>query len=293
MPAQKNIYRMDLQYEGAPVPFVIKTMEEIDRALGGIADDPHRHNYYTVIWSFTATGKHIIDFKEYEIQPNHIFFVSPEQVHQIVTDPNPTGYVILFTPEFLAQNSIRSDFISNLKLFQSSDETPPMALNPHMTETLKAFTLQMETAFRSEQELRFESIGAYLKLFLITCNGHCSLTPQNNTQFVEVGKSVVKNFKDVVEIHYKKWHQVQEYAVKLHVSPNYLNELIKTSLNVSAKEFIQNRIALEAKRMILFTDKSSKEIGFDLGFDDPSHFSKFIKRQLGQSLMEFKQRNLL
>lgn len=95
---QDKIYSMDLLYEGAPMPFVIKTMEEIDDQLGGIADTPHRHNYYTIIWPVEATGKHIIDFREYLILPNHLFFVSPEQVHQIITDPAPTGFVILFTP---------------------------------------------------------------------------------------------------------------------------------------------------------------------------------------------------
>lgn len=283
-----KIYSMDLRFNGTPMPFVIKTMEEIDRALGGIADNPHRHNYYTVIWSFTATGKHIIDFKEYEILPNHIFFVSPEQVHQVITDPKPTGYVILFSSEFLEKNSIRPDFISNLKLFQKSDETPPLPIPPQMAETLKIFATKMDTEFHSDSEMRYETIGAYLKLFLIECNGHCSLTPLNNTQFIEVGKSLVKNFKEIVETHFKTWHQVQEYAEKLNVSPNYLNEIIKSSVNVSAKEFIQNRLALEAKRMIVFTNKSSKEIGFDLGFDDPSHFSKFIKSKLGLSLQEFR-----
>ncbi len=293
MSENNKIYNLDLKYNGSPMPFVIKTMEEVDRALGGIADNPHRHNYYTVIWSFTATGKHIIDFKDYEILPNHIFFVSPEQVHQIITNPNPTGYVILFTPEFLEQNSIRADFISNLKLFHNSDETPPLPLNEQMANTLRLFVTKMESEFHSESEMRFETIGAYLKLFLIECNGHCSLTPQANTQFVEVGKSLVRNFKEIVETHFKTWHQVKDYAEKLHVSPNYLNEIIKSSVNVSAKEFIQNRLMLEAKRMIVFTDKSSKEIGFDLGFDDPSHFSKFIKGKLGQSLMEFRSTHLV
>ena len=106
MPVTDKIYSLDLQYNDAPMPFVMKTMEEIDLGLGGISDNPHRHNYYTVIWSFTATGKHVIDFKEYPIIPNHVFFVSPAQVHQIITDPKPTGYVILFTPEFLEKNSI-------------------------------------------------------------------------------------------------------------------------------------------------------------------------------------------
>lgn len=289
MPAKDKIYSYQLMYNGAPIPFVIKTMEEIDHALGGISDHPHRHDYYTVIWSVTATGKHVIDFKEYPILPHHVFFVSPEQVHQIISDPNPTGYVILFTPEFLEKNSIRPDFIANLKLFQKSNETPPLPLSGKMADTLKPFADQMLTAFHSQHDLFLETLGAYLKLFLIECNRNCVLSPSTNTQSIEVGKTIVKNFKAIVENHFKEWHQVKDYAEELCVTPNYLNEVIKLTINVSAKDFIQNRIILEAKRMVVFTQKSGKEIGFDLGFDDPSHFSKFFKSNTGQSLQDFKE----
>lgn len=289
MQGKDRIYNQDLLYKGEPMPFVIKTLEEIDQALGGIADDPHRHNYYTIIWSFTATGKHIIDFREYPILPQHIFFVSPEQVHQVITDPSPTGFAIQFTPEFLQKSSIRNDFIANLKLFQKSDETPPLALSERMVATLQIFANQMMDAFHSQNEMFLETVGAYLKLFLIECNGHCSLTPSSNTQSYEVGKTIVKNFKDIVELHYKEWHQVKDYADALNVTPNYLNEVIRSAIDTSAKDFIQSRIILEAKRMVLFTGKSSKEVGFELGFEDPSHFSKFFKNNAGQSLQEFKE----
>lgn len=289
MPDKNKIYSLDLKYENAPAPFVIKTMEEIDSKLNGIADNPHRHNYFTVIWSFTATGKHIIDFKEYPILPNHIFFVSPEQVHQVITNPAPSGYVILFTPEFLEKNSIREDFISNLRLFRKSDETPPLPLTEKMTASLKIFADNMFAAFNSENDMRLETIGAYLKLFLIECNGHCSLFPNSNLQSIEVGKSIIKNFKLIVEKHYSEWHQVKHYAEALNVTPNYLNEVIKEAMNISAKDYIQNRITLEAKRLAIFTEKSSKEIGFDLGFEDPSHFSKFFKSNSGISIQDFKE----
>ncbi len=290
MPASKEkIYSYQLIYNGAPMPFVIKTMEEIDEQLGGISDNPHRHNYYTIIWPLTATGKHVVDFKEYPILPHHVFFVSPEQVHQIITDPKPTGYVILFTSEFLEKSSIRPDFIANLKLFQKSDETPPLPLTPKMIETLRPFAEQMLSAFHAKSDLFMEIIGAYLKLFLIECNGSCSLSPNTNTQSVEVEKTIVKNFKSIVEKHFTEWHQVKNYAEELNVTPNYLNEVIKSAIDVSAKDFIQNRLVLEAKRMAVFTEKSAKEIGFDLGFEDPSHFSKFFKTNTSQSLQNFRE----
>ncbi len=284
-----KIYSIDLKHKEMLVPFAFRRMEDIDAVQGGVADDPHRHNYYTIIWSFTARGKHIIDFKEYEITPDHIFFVSPWQVHQVITAPNPTGVVILFTPEFLQKNSIKEDFISNLRLFRGSDETPPLPIPAEMSKQLKGFAEGMRLAFDSEDEMRYDTIGAYLKLFLITCNGHCSLHPETNPQSLEVGRSLIRSFKNLVEEHFSEWHQVQEYAGELNVSPNYLNEVIKAGLNISAKDYIQQRVTLEAKRLVTFTKKSAKEIGFELGFEDPSHFSKFFKSHTGLSLQTFKE----
>jgi AraC family transcriptional regulator, transcriptional activator of pobA len=286
---KEKINSLNLKHHNAPVSFAIKTMEEIDQELGGIADEPHRHSYYTIIWSYTATGKHIIDFNEYPIVPQHIFFVSPGQVHQIISDPNPTGVVILFTPEFLQKNSINENFISNLKLFRDSNETPPLPINDDMQIKLDSFAGAMFKAYNSSDEMKYEALGAYLKLFLIECNNFCLLFPGSNTQKIEVGRSLVQRFKSIVENRFNQWHQVKDYAEQLNVSPNYLNEVIKSSINISAKDYIQNRLILEAKRMTIYTDKSVKEIGYYLGFEDPSHFSKFFKSYTGQSFQGFKE----
>lgn len=157
-----------------------------------------------------------------------------------------------------------------------------------MIPTLRTFTERMMTEFHSGSDMRFEAIGAYLKLFLIECNSHCSLFPGTNPQTIEVGKTLVRSFRETVERKFRQWHQVQDYAQALFVTPNYLNDVIRSSMDVTAKEFIQNRIILEAKRMATFTAKSSKEIGYDLGFDDPAHFSKFFKSATKQSVQEFR-----
>jgi AraC-like DNA-binding protein len=263
-------------------------MEDIDDKLQGAADDPHRHNYYTVIWPFTASGRHIIDFREYPIVPDHIFFVSPEQVHQVIVEGHPSGVVIQFTCTFLEKYGIREEFISNLRLFRNSDETPPIPLTDIMKPRLKMFSDNMLQAFQIAGNMQFDTIGAWLKLFLIECNSHCSLQPDPNPQNAEVGRTIVRGFKEAVEKHFHQWHQVKEYADMLNVTPNYLNEVIKIAIGQSAKDFIQTRIVLEAKRKSLFTLLSNKEIGFSLGFEDPAHFSKFFKSYTGQSLQEFR-----
>jgi AraC-like DNA-binding protein len=164
-----------------------------------------------------------------------------------------------------------------------------MEINSSMIKRLSVFADGMLEAFDSNTEMRIESIGSYLKLFLIECNGHCSLDYGSNTQNIEVKRTIVQQFKRIVENHFREWHQVKNYAENLNVTPSYLNDVIKLAIGISAKDFIQNRLILEAKRMSVFTDKSIKEIGFELGFEDPSHFSKFFKTCTGKSFMEFKE----
>jgi AraC family transcriptional regulator, transcriptional activator of pobA len=289
MQDKDRIFSLDLMYNDVPMPFVIKKLDGIDTSNIGIESNPHRHNYYSVIWFYTGTGNHIIDFKDYPIQPNHVFFVSPRQVHQVIITTPITGYVILFSSEFLEKNSIRNDFISNLRLFKNSDESPPLPVDEKLAMTLKTFAESMMSAFRNQSDLYLEALGAYLKLFLIECNRYCSLYNDSNLQSLEVSKTLVLHFKELVEKLYSRNHQVKHYAEVLNVTPNYLNEVIKSSTNIPAKEFIQSRLVLEAKRMAVFTDKSAKEIGYELGFEDPSHFSKFFRSNTGQSLQEFKE----
>ena len=133
-----------------------------------------------------------------------------------------------------------------------------------------------------------EKAGAYLKLFLIECSSLCRIEAGDNTQEIEVEKGMIRSFKLLLEDNFKKYHMVSEYASMLNVTPNYLNEVVSRAVKVSAKELITERIILEAKRMLLFSDKSSKEIGYSLGFDDPSHFSTFFKKGAGVTMQEFK-----
>jgi AraC-like DNA-binding protein len=285
-----EIDNIDLVFEGKPESFVIETIESLYGSMARSTEEPHRHSYFSVIWPVSGSGKHMIDFREYDIQPDHIFFVNPEQVHQVIMETPVSGYLIRFTCEFLEKYSIRQDFITNLRLFKSCDDTPPLPVNDSVKEHLHLFCKNMLEAFQSAEEMRFETLSAYLKLFLIDCNTSCTILPISNPQNIEVGRTMVRTFKNLVEKHFSEWHQVKDYASELNVTPGYLNEVIKTSIGQSAKEYIQNRLVLEARRLSLFTNRSFKEIGFGLGFNDPSHFSKFFKSSTGRSLQEFKNR---
>ncbi|OYU68241.1 MAG: AraC family transcriptional regulator [Cytophagaceae bacterium BCCC1] len=99
---------------------------------------------------------------------------------------------------------------------------------------------------------------------------------------------IVRKFNIAVENHYKTKHQVQDYADLLNKSPKTLSNLFSIYNHKSPLHIIHERVSLEAKRLLIYTDKSTKEIAFELGFEEVAHFSRFFKKQIGQAPTEFK-----
>ncbi len=100
---------------------------------------------------------------------------------------------------------------------------------------------------------------------------------------------IIRKYNFLVETHYKKEHQVSFYAGQLYKSPKTLSNLFALYNNRTPLQIIQERLAQEAKRLFLYTDKTAKEIAYELGFEDAGHFGKFFKRLTGQSVMEIKK----
>lgn len=99
---------------------------------------------------------------------------------------------------------------------------------------------------------------------------------------------LIRQFAVLVETHYRTHHQVQDYAELLNRSPKTLANLFAQVHDRSPLQVIQDRIALEAQRLLRYTDKSVKEIGYELGFDASSHFSRFFKRHTRASPTAFR-----
>ncbi|MBN2742482.1 MAG: helix-turn-helix domain-containing protein [Marinilabiliaceae bacterium] len=281
---------MQLMHGDLPVAFAYRTAGYIWDKTGGQPDVPHRHNFYTIIWIHQGRGKHYLDYREHDLAPDVIFFVSPGQVHQMVTDERPEGEVIMFTREFLDRHHIREDFIFNLGLFAHYADVPPLHVDAEGAVRLRYQTRQIAESFDSGRSYAEDALAAYLKLFLIECNRVMEPQAQANPQSLQAGRQLVGRFKQLLEQRFNAWHKVSDYADALGITPDYLNNVMKLSIGRNAKEYIQERIVLEARRLGVHTQLTSKEIAYDLGFDDPAHFSKFYKNVSGQSFSDFRAR---
>ncbi|MEM8898929.1 MAG: AraC family transcriptional regulator [Bacteroidota bacterium] len=275
--------------EGNLKSFSIKSMEqiEIDRATDTEAHKPHSHDFYTIIWILKGKGTHTIDFQEYEVSDGQLYFLHPGQVHQLEVE-EVQGYVCMFTLDFMCATGVRDSFLTELHLFDQSEESAPLLMPKNEEKTFSSLIGMMESATKENEAESAEIISSSLKLFLLMAR-KIQKQQQPEPSSPTEDSRIIRAFKKLVEERFYEWHKVQEYADQLGITANYLKDLVKTDLEVSAKQYIQNRIILEAKRKIHFSDMNAKEIGFALGFQDPAHFSKFFKQGTGMSLTAFRE----
>jgi AraC-like DNA-binding protein len=263
-------------------------MEDIYTKRNGKVDEPHRHNYYTVLIINKAKGEHKIDFNSYKLSNQQIFFVAPGQVHQVIEEEKSFGFAMTFSNQFLIENSIRLSFIESLNLFQNYGQNPPLIPTNKQFETIAGFSNQIFNLFNSEVNMKFLSIGAFLKLLLIECNNICAINPIES-DIDSSGDNLIRSFKKEVENNYKKEHSTTFYANQLHITTDHLNRTVKSKIGKTAKDYIQARIITEAKRLLYFTALSNKEIGYDLGFNEPANFSAFFKKHTQIAPSNFKK----
>ncbi|GJM28404.1 MAG: AraC family transcriptional regulator [Cyclobacteriaceae bacterium] len=278
--------------ERGNVGFAISKMEDIYTKRNGKVDEPHRHNYYTVLLIKKAKGLHKIDFNTYHLSNKQIFFVAPGQVHQVIETEKSSGFAMTFSNNFLVENSIPLSFINSLNLFQNYGQSPPLLPNKEQFDTIEQFTNQIFKLFNSDVKMKNLSIGSFLKLLLIESNNICAINPielDTDTSWV----NLIRGFKNAVDNNYKREHSTTYYANELHITPDHLNRTFKVKVGKTAKEYIQARIITEAKRLLYFTDLTNKEVAYELGFNEPANFSAFFKKHTQLSPSNFKKNEII
>jgi AraC family transcriptional activator of pobA len=274
------------------VSFSISKMEDIYTKRNGEIDEPHRHNFYTVLIINKAKGLHKIDFNTYELSNHQLFFVAPGQVHQVIETEKSVGFVMTFSNLFLVENSIPISFIDSLNLFQNYGQSPPLLPINEQFDTIEGYANNIFKLFNSDTNMKSYSIGSFLKLLLIECNNICTINPIES-DIDTSGDNLIRTFKKAVENNYTKDHSTTFYANELFISPDHLNRTVRAKIGKTAKEYIQARIITEAKRLLYFTDLTTKEIGYELGFNEPANFSAFFKKHTQLSPSKFKENEIM
>ncbi|MBO6514990.1 MAG: helix-turn-helix transcriptional regulator [Bacteroidia bacterium] len=249
-----------------------------------------RENELSLLW-FVADGNQlVIDTVEYTFNTNDI--VSLTEFHEIKATRITGAQLIRWNRSFYCIIDHDSQVGCKGVLYYGASRVPvikPGAEDMDVFETtMKMFRIEME----SRDNLQLEMLQMMLKRFIILCTRiYKSQQPEYNNDPGQV--ELLRSYNYLVEEHFKEKHTVKEYADLLSKSPKTLANLFKKRGGITPLQYIHNRIMLEARRMLVHSDKSVSEIGYHLGFSDVQVFSRFFKKEQGCSPQFFREREVL
>ena len=250
------------------------------------SNEAHRHNYYELLFFVKGKGTHMIDFDNHAIGSRSIHFVSAGQVHALHRDKSTKGYVIAFSKEFVYLNSSDKSILNDFPAFNKT-AAPVLKLDASAVAEMESLVNTMAAEHTGTNPFREKILGSYISILLLKCRA--LLVSGSGKAIDSSAQQLLLGFNDLLDEHFIRLHKVSDYADLLRVSPNHLSETIKKSSGKTAGDLIRDRLVLEAKRLLLHSAATAKEIAYHLNFNDPSYFSRFLKTNTGLSPEEFRK----
>ncbi|WP_430965368.1 helix-turn-helix domain-containing protein [Spongiimicrobium sp. 2-473A-2-J] len=245
-------------------------------------------NNYKIIWARQGNITIGIDGYQIIVKKNHVLLCSPLNILDI--EPHTEGAIsFIFSKEFYNLWDYTGKLSFQDYLFQGALILPLVRLNEADTQNFellfKLFKKEFERKDRFQGEMLMVLLKKLLIMFKRMVNNRCE-----NDEIPNRASTVIGEFSYLVETHFRNKHQVTDYAELLHKSPKTISSIIKKHTKKTALSFINERILIEARRLLLFSDKTSEEIAYNLGYSEPGNFSKFFKKNVGTSPTQFRKR---
>ncbi len=283
------LYLLD-NVEEKGLQFELLTIEELLSSSGDHPFEAHAHGFYQILWFKDSSGIHSVDFKEYPVTDNSVFFLSPDQIHFFDRQHAQKGFVMQFNESFLSDEGSSENVFLKYNVFNAFDAVPYFLLPANATGRLVNMIDSMKAESANANLFAHRDYLKYLvKLFLIEIQRVGQRGAGTPLCINNAANRLFIRFRQTLEHHYRQKHTVKEYAGCLNVSVKTLTNSVGASSCSTPLKMINDRIILEAKRQLCYTDLKIKEIAFRLGFDAPSYFVKFFKRQAGVLPAEFRE----
>jgi len=253
---------------------------------------PHRTNFYHIFLFENCQPTHFVDFEKINIQPYSILFIDKDRVHQFDQLLNYDGSLLIFTEDFFCTHENDTKFLRSSILFNDLTNNPIINLNKKDFEKFiticNNITEELSLIVDSSKHLILKNL---LQNFLLL-----AAREKVKQGFIELKKGDDLDyfllFRNLLESNYTKLKSVSDYAKLICVSEKRLGKATTKVLGKSPKEIINDRILLETKRLLVHTNFSIKEIGQQLGFEDPAYFVRYFKKNTSNTPVEFRENNL-
>jgi AraC family transcriptional regulator, transcriptional activator of pobA len=273
---------IDLQIE-------ILSLDKLTTTNKNLLVAPHRAEFYHIFLFEECSPTHLVDFNPIKIQPYTLLFIAKDRVHQFDQLLKYKGKVLIFTDDFFCSSENKTKFLRSTILFNDITDKPGIHLNKsELSRFLGICNSINEELSLPTDKATHDILKNYLYNFLLFADRE-----KRKQGFSEIKQSADLDFtilfKDLLEKHFASSKNVSSYADKLHISEKRLRQATTNVLGKTPKEFIDDRIVLEAKRLLVHGNQSVKEIGFQLGFEEPTNFIKYFRKHTYKTPVEFRE----
>ncbi len=280
---KKYHFRDGLNHE-----FEILNLATILRTKKDMMTIPHRAQFYHIIWIEKGEGTHFVDFNPIDIEDNSIIFISQNSINTFDINGHYEGKAILFTDGFFCKNKEDIQYLHSSVLFSDLYDIGILKVDPHLSD-LSAIFNSMQTEFlRKSDTAQFQILHNLLHVFLLKAEremkkqGFEELKPSVHLDYLLL-------FKDQLEQNFRNEKSVKKYAVELSISEKQLHKATTTLLDKTPKQLIDERVLLEAKRLLVHSNQSIKELAYELGYDEPTNFIKYFRKHTDFTPSEFRE----
>ena len=235
-----------------------------------------------------------VDFNTYKTDGPTLFFISPNQVLSIDALGEQAGQLIFYNRDFYCIQLHDEEVACDGLLFNNINNMPMTIIPEQDAAFIDYLFSRIEDEFDLKDGSLEEMIRTYLKQLLIKSTRLWKVQyldevltskPSSDLEFF-------RKFSQLVDANFKQKHNVADYADILMIAPKTLTHRFKRLSLPQPNEIIKNRIILEAKRLLVHTDKTAKEIAYSLGYDDPAYFSRLFFIKTGETPSGFRSKYL-
>ena len=273
---------------GLPIEFEIIELSALYSQHRQKLVNPHRTDFYHIILFSENASLHFVDFKDILVNPGSLIFVNRGVVQQFSAIES-AGVAILFSENFFVRSQLDARFLKSTVLFNDLFEVAHINAENISDSILSLIDNLTTETKRNYDAFQSDILHNYISNLLLF-----SERQYRQHGFREIEKSealdITLAFKDLVEEMFCAHRQVNTFALKMNVTEKRLNKATSAILGKTPKQVIDDRVLLECKRLLSYASDSIKEVGYKLGFEEPTNFIKYFRKHVKCTPAEFRAR---
>lgn len=247
---------------------------------------PHKHDFYATFLFTSGYGRHEIDYESYEIVPGSVFFLYPGQVHSWELSEDCNGYLFFHSLDFFEKGNTGSK-MNDFPFFQSNFTKKCFYFEKQDAAEIEHLLVLLHLETKEKQWKQQQMILSLLHQTYIKLNRYIENSSKINYNEVRHYQNLFLQFEQLVDKHFKIDKSATSYANKLHISQKHLSRIVKQMVMKTPTQLITERVVLEAKRMMHFSNMNFHEIALELGYEDYAYFTRIFKKYTGETPTSF------